>query len=412
MDADLVLVHGFWSSPATWDRLIPRLRDDPDLAGLRIHAFGYESPKLHWPVSSVRIPDYNDIAQSLPAYLAIHAPGPTSIAIVTHSQGGLILQRFLAWMLTEGRGRELARFRLAVMLSCPNEGSEYLRSIRAVVGFWRHPQASQLDVLDHEVREARRVVLRQVVNATTIDDRNCPIPVYVYSGRTDNIVRRESAQSVFPNAEVLPGDHFSILDPDTPGHLTVPILKRHLLNTLTPRSRTSHPSTTRRSASSAIADDAINSFVNRRGDRPSRAGEVGEGNQAQILGVSALPQGVEFHSRASLLIQQYENFEEAPSLPPRISEDSVLRWRLKLTTWVQAAEKLLSDAINLAEDRDSKEYPSVELAQNIENAQAGLQWVSGQIDHSKALPENDLFISTSRSLIEDISKVVAFAVGS
>jgi len=120
----------------------------------------------------------------------------------------------------------------------------------------------------------------------------------------------------------------------------------------------------------------------------------------------------QFHSRASLLIQQYENFEEAPSLPPRISEDSVLRWRLKLTTWVQAAEKLLSDAINLAEDRDSKEYPSVELAQNIENAQAGLQWVSGQIDQSKALPENDLFISTSRSLIEDISKVVAFAVGS
>ncbi len=232
MDADLVLVHGFWSSPRTWDRIISRLRDDPDLAGLRIHAFDYESPKMRWPLSRARIPDYDDIAQSLPAYLATYSPGTTPIAVVTHSQGGLILQRFLAWMLTEGRGLELARFRLAVMLSCPNEGAEYMRAIRAVVGLGHHPQASQLRVLEREVSEARRIVLRQVVNATAVDDRHCPIPFWVYSGRTDNIVRRGSAHSVFPHAEVLPGDHFSILDPDVPGHLTVPTLKRHLISTL------------------------------------------------------------------------------------------------------------------------------------------------------------------------------------
>jgi pimeloyl-ACP methyl ester carboxylesterase len=234
VNADLVLIHGFWSSQARWDPLIARLEGDPDLAGLRIHAFPYESPKLRWPLSVARIPDYNDIAQSLPAYLEAVAPGTTPIAIVTHSQGGLILQRFLAWMLTEGRGRELARIRLVIMLSCPNEGSEYARSIRAVVGFGHHPQAGQLEVLDREVREARRIVLRQVVNATTVNERNCPIPVYVYSGRTDNIVRRESAQSVFPNAEVLPGDHFSILEPDTPDHLTEVTLKSRLLATLIP----------------------------------------------------------------------------------------------------------------------------------------------------------------------------------
>jgi pimeloyl-ACP methyl ester carboxylesterase len=233
VDADLVLIHGFWSSPATWDRLISRMRDDPDLAGQRIHAFGYESPKLRWPGSPVRVPDYDDIAQSLPAYLAAHAHATTSIGVVTHSQGGLILQRFLAWMLTEGRGRELARLRLAVMLSCPNEGSEYLRSIRAATGFSHHPQAGQLDILSREVGEARRIVLRQVVNATAIDERHCPIPVHVYSGRSDNVVRRESAQSVFPSAEVLPGNHFSILDPEAPGNLTAPTLRRHFLETLT-----------------------------------------------------------------------------------------------------------------------------------------------------------------------------------
>jgi hypothetical protein len=233
MDVDLVFIHGFWSSPATWDRLRARLGEDVDLAGVRIHAFGYESPKLRWPGSPTRIPDYNDIAQSLPAYLAAHVRGGAAVAVVTHSQGGLILQRYLAWMLGEGRGRELATIRLIVMLSCPTEGAEYLRSVRAVVGFGRHPQAGQLDVLSREVGEARRVVLRQVINATTVDERHCPIPVYVYSGRTDNVVLRETAQSVFPNAEVLPGNHFSILDPDAPGHLTFVELKRRLLETFT-----------------------------------------------------------------------------------------------------------------------------------------------------------------------------------
>jgi pimeloyl-ACP methyl ester carboxylesterase len=238
MDADLMLIHGFWSSPATWDRLIARLHGDTDLAGLRIHAFAYESPKLRWPGSPTRIPDYNDIAQSLPAYLAAHVRGGAGVAVVTHSQGGLILQRYLAWMLGEGRGRELAKIRLIVMLSCPNEGSEYLRSIRAVAGFGHHPQAGQLDVLTREVGEARRVVLRQVISTTTVDDRHCPIPVYVYSGRTDNVVLRETAQSVFPNAEVLPGNHFSILDPDAPGNLTFAELKRRLLETFTPETKT------------------------------------------------------------------------------------------------------------------------------------------------------------------------------
>jgi pimeloyl-ACP methyl ester carboxylesterase len=235
LDADLLLIHGFWSSPATWDPLTQSLSDDAELVGLRVHAFGYESPKLPrlrwWPA---RIPDYDDIAQSLPAFLTTYAPGSAPIAIVTHSQGGLILQRFLAWMLTEGRANELARIRLIILLSCPNRGSEYLSSIRAAIGFSRHPQAGQLTTLNQKVADARRIVLRQIVNATTHDDRQCPVPFYVYSGRTDNVVSRESAQDIFPNAEVLPGNHSSILNPSTPGNLTAAIIKRHLLNITPP----------------------------------------------------------------------------------------------------------------------------------------------------------------------------------
>jgi pimeloyl-ACP methyl ester carboxylesterase len=229
IDADLVLIHGFWSSPATWHRIVERLEADEDLQGLRIHLFGYESPKVRWPGSPARIPDYDDIAQSVPAFLSTRTRTPSPLVFVTHSQGGLILQRYLAWMLSEGRGRELARVRAIALLACPNEGSEYLASIRAVTGFNRHPQAGQLTVLERDVGAARRIVLRQIVNASSVDERQCPIPFHVYSGRTDNVVLRQSAQAVFPAVGVLPGDHFSILDPDSPGSLTVDTIKRHVL---------------------------------------------------------------------------------------------------------------------------------------------------------------------------------------
>ncbi len=48
-------------------------------------------------------------------------------------------------MLNKGRGKELAEIKLIVMLACPNEGSEYLRSIRAMAGFGLHPQARDLE---------------------------------------------------------------------------------------------------------------------------------------------------------------------------------------------------------------------------------------------------------------------------
>lgn len=117
IDADLVFIHGFWSSAATWARLVARLREDESLAGLRVHLFEYESPKLpSLPSWRTRIPDYDDIAQSLPSFLEANTRNGAPLIIVTHSQGGLILQRFLAWMLTRGRGRALARISSIVML--------------------------------------------------------------------------------------------------------------------------------------------------------------------------------------------------------------------------------------------------------------------------------------------------------
>lgn len=235
-EATLVTVHGFWSSPATWDRLTAVWAEDERLRGLRIHPFGYRSPKKpRMPFSVNRIPDYNDIAQTFATEYTVKLADAGAIAIVTHSQGGLILQRFLAWMVQQGRGRELSRIVSVIMLACPNNGSDYLRSVRHGLGYRGHAQAGSLEVLDKQVADTQRVVLQRIVNAAGVDDHQCRIPFHVYAGDSDRIVVAASAQASFPGASTLAGNHFSILDPSAPGNCTAEVVRHHLLEDLQAR---------------------------------------------------------------------------------------------------------------------------------------------------------------------------------
>jgi pimeloyl-ACP methyl ester carboxylesterase len=224
-DKNLVFIHGFGSVPDIWAKLIQRISDDPDLSRVQTFTFGYPSPKMRRSrFSPVRIPDYLDIAQSLATYLDAGF-GDGDLAVVTHSQGGLIMQQFLAWMLTEGRSSDLARIRLFVMLVCPNEGSKFLSLVRTVIGFRHHPQARYLYPLTPEVIAARRRVLTHVDKAQGVGPHHCKIPIYAYAGDQDNVVSRDSAQDSFTNTSVLHGNHSTVLDPDSVGNFTFPVLK-------------------------------------------------------------------------------------------------------------------------------------------------------------------------------------------
>ncbi|MBQ0905017.1 triacylglycerol lipase [Micromonospora sp. U21] len=229
VEGHVVLIHGLWSSPTTWDRLEQVLRADADLSGIQWARYGYPSPKLGIPFLPRRIPDHDDIAQALDSFVQARVPDDGPWAVVTHSQGGLILQRYLAWKVNDGRGRDLARIRSIVMLACPHEGSDYLRLFRNVAGFGFRPQTESLQQFRTDVAASKRTVLNQITNATAVSDRTCPIPVHVYAGDSDNVVRRVSAQATFPDAGVLPGDHSSILDPAWPGSVTAETIRRHLV---------------------------------------------------------------------------------------------------------------------------------------------------------------------------------------
>lgn len=224
-DKSLVFIHGFRSSTGAWTKLIQLLRDDQELDGVQIFTFGYAtSVKPKSRLSTTRVPNNDDIAQMLESYLAAKVPAG-EVAVVTHSQGGLILQRFLAWMLNEGRGHDLASIRLIVMLACPNLGSEYLDSVRTAAGLRHHPQARDLHPLNIDVTAAHRKVLNSIDQAEGVSANECKIPIYAYAGSEDNVVTPASAQDSFRHISVLAGGHSSILDPDAPDNFTFSMLK-------------------------------------------------------------------------------------------------------------------------------------------------------------------------------------------
>lgn len=229
----VVLVHGIRSGPRAWDPLRQLIGADAALGFVQPLTFSYATglKRLH-PLRV--LPSIDTAADSLVEYLATEAGDFENLVLVSHSQGGLVVQRCLARMLGDGRGRELVRVRRVVMLACPNSGSELFLSLRRSVLGSGHPQESQLRPLSEQVTRTLRTVMRDVVNAPAVSERACPIPFSVYAGESDGVVTPASAQSVFPDAAALPGDHAGILKATAADHRTFTTLRRLLLAAGTP----------------------------------------------------------------------------------------------------------------------------------------------------------------------------------
>ena len=90
-------------------------------------------------------------------------------------------------------------------------------------------------MLNRQVADTQRTVLQRIVNASGLDDHQCRIPFHVYAGASDNIVTAASAQAAFPGASALAGNHFTILDPFSPGNRTAEVVKRNLLTDVVTR---------------------------------------------------------------------------------------------------------------------------------------------------------------------------------
>jgi len=225
----LVFVHGLFSSPETWSDVEFLCDSDPLIAEFDLLQYSYWSPKISFNRLR-RIPDFDVLARSFGTFLKLRAREYDKVMIVSHSQGGLIVQRYLGQTVASGQLLELKQIAGVVMFACPNSGSELAMLFRQVLGVWRHPQERQLRPLNAAVAETHAIVLERIVYAPAADPNSVHIPFAVYAGEYDNIVSPSSARGAFPHSQVgvLPGDHSSIIRGRQPEAAAFLAIKLHV----------------------------------------------------------------------------------------------------------------------------------------------------------------------------------------
>ncbi len=229
--------------------MISLLKADEEIdSAYRLMSFSYPSPRINFDPRH-RIPSIADLAGRLRTFLSPLAHD-RPIVLVAHSMGGLVVQRYLAAALNSGEAGRLQNIRQIVMFACPNSGSEAFLLLRT--GFFRrHTQVRELRPLTEAVLQAQRTVLDGIVHADVVSAHTCPIPLVAYAAERDNIVAPASARGIWPEAGVLPGDHSSIIRPDSRDDEAYKVLKRHLQHAL----RSSPPPSSPRDLAGMAASD-------------------------------------------------------------------------------------------------------------------------------------------------------------
>ncbi|QLQ37516.1 alpha/beta fold hydrolase [Micromonospora robiginosa] len=211
---DVVFVHGLFSSRRAWEQMDRLLTDDAELPSVRTHFFEYDSRIVRLRPDR-RIPRLDDIADRLGTYLAHEVGSASRIVLVSHSQGGLVIQRYLVRTLARGGGHELARIRRVAMYACPNNGSQFLGSLRRMACRLRNPQERELRPLTKEITETYTALQRGVLQARHAGPHEWPLPISTYAGMSDNIVPPFIAKGSFTESGVVEGDHFTVIRPTT-----------------------------------------------------------------------------------------------------------------------------------------------------------------------------------------------------
>jgi hypothetical protein len=231
MSSAVIFVHGFTGGPHNWDRLLGFLRGDPEVAE-RFELVPFVYPTRLFQMSmGRRIPPVDELGNSLAEFIDSSEFRNRELTLVGHSQGGLVIQQFLASMVQEGRARELQPIRQVVFFATPLEGSVFLSGMRRVIfGLFSNPQERSLRVLAKETAAAQNVVREKIAGANTIGPGECPIPIKCFWGLEDNIVLAQSAQGSYYGGSAIPGDHSTIIQPSDPSDARYKELKEALLD--------------------------------------------------------------------------------------------------------------------------------------------------------------------------------------
>ena len=213
-DTAIVFVHGFTGDvEKTWRRIPEFLRDNPGLNKWDLLGVGYQSNRRFdltglWS-SDARLEEIAIMLHSRPELGRYRR-----LAFVAHSMGGLVVQRSLV-------SYEDLRNRTShvIMFGTPSDGLAKAR----FASFWKR------QIQNMEANGPFIKALREKWTALRLDF-SPPFALVVVAGETDQFVPPESSLGPFSQSvgRVIPGNHLTMLDADSPNAPCVQIILQTL----------------------------------------------------------------------------------------------------------------------------------------------------------------------------------------
>ncbi len=218
-----IFVHGFTGDKTkTWGRLPELLETDLDLDYTDFLFWGYPS-KLFGRTESL-----GTIGQHLKTEVDYLEDRYSSVVLIGHSMGGLVIRSFIVQALIDGKGEDLSKIRDVLLFGVPNAGINKADLIPAFV----NDQIADVGMASDLIVNLRKYWIQRVTNAQEPDEYNRPIRTLAIAGLEDNFVPKESVVDFFKETAMTGGDHKSMVKPKDRSHLTYKIIKKRLLDVL------------------------------------------------------------------------------------------------------------------------------------------------------------------------------------
>ena len=99
----VVLVHGIRASGSAWKQLMDRFANDDEMSRLQVHTFEYFASGIDLMRKS---PTQREVAMKLESFIATAVPEGEPFIMIGHSQGGLIIQRWIVNCLQAARAED------------------------------------------------------------------------------------------------------------------------------------------------------------------------------------------------------------------------------------------------------------------------------------------------------------------
>jgi pimeloyl-ACP methyl ester carboxylesterase len=210
----VLFVHGFGSSAKCWQPLLKLLRSDAEVTA-QYDLVTWEYP-TKWVELNVlgRIPRLAELGKGLADEIDSPAYRGRAVTLVGHSQGGLVIQSFLAQAVQRRESWRLRRIRQAILLATPTGGSTTGFNLRMIAStLFRNPQELTLRVLNPDIADMKAVIRNQILEAREDTETSHRVPIHAFCGMQDAVVPEASARGMFDSVRSVPGTHFSILEP-------------------------------------------------------------------------------------------------------------------------------------------------------------------------------------------------------